>query len=112
MSDGDVLKCNLGSVDLFPLGQPRVAKTPRGKVIVYRETANHFHVWLGICPHMGNHFQQCDCSAETVECSMHQWKFNLCTGKNIDANYSTPLTPIDHHIVDGQLIVHIPAEFE
>lgn len=76
-------KIRLGSVNEFPLDQPRILRAESVMVIVYRNQ-NGFYAVENRCSHLGLPLGLSHVEGETVTCPFHGSKFSLCSGENLD----------------------------
>lgn len=101
---------DVGALAEFTAGAPRGVRTAHGTVLIYCQQPGDLRLWLGICPHMGNHLRPEDCQGDRVHCTMHQWEFNLRTGANLDAGYRGKLTKLEHEVHAGRVLAYLPPE--
>jgi nitrite reductase/ring-hydroxylating ferredoxin subunit len=97
------IEVDLGPVEQFPPGQARLVETAHDPVLVWAESPERIHAYVAICPHMGNHLQAEDCHGHVVTCQLHQWEFDLGTGRNVDG-LPMPLRRVHTEIRDAHLI--------
>jgi nitrite reductase/ring-hydroxylating ferredoxin subunit/alkylhydroperoxidase/carboxymuconolactone decarboxylase family protein YurZ len=66
-----------------------------------------FQVFDNTCPHKASKIP-CDAiDGMTLECPMHQWKFNLEDGECLEKGNQQPLNKHDHKIEEGSLYIYL-----
>jgi len=106
----ETVQVDLGPVAGFADKTPRVVQSSRGPILVYRESPAVIHVYLAICPHMGNHLREQDCANGTLVCNLHNWEFDLRSGRSLNPGFTAGLLRLEYEVREGRLIVEVPPE--
>lgn len=98
----------IGRIEQIPLRGARCVNTPAGKIAVFRTAENHVYAIENRCPHKGGPLSEGIVHGGSVTCPLHNWVFDLATGKALGADEGEVRTyPIE--VVDGRIF--IAAEF-
>lgn len=72
---------DIGAADDVPREGARVVRTPRGEVAVFRTASGDLHALDNRCPHRGGPLAEGIVHGHSVTCPLHNWVFDLRTGK-------------------------------
>ncbi|MBF0371375.1 MAG: Rieske 2Fe-2S domain-containing protein [Magnetococcales bacterium] len=98
---------DLGALADFPLKKMECAKTQAGKYIVYRTSADSAQVYASRCPHSKASLCKGVDHGDAVECKVHNWVFDLETGKCLepDAEDKPGMEALNIDIREGRIIL-------
>jgi nitrite reductase/ring-hydroxylating ferredoxin subunit len=110
-SAGDAFDTGLLPGDIDP-ERPRPILTPWGTMALYR-VGNSVHAVQAFCPHLDGPLFEGSLCAGIVTCPWHGWRYDLATGRRVDALrpfQAEPLVRCDvRHGPAGTLILVPPA---
>ena len=72
---------DVGAADDVPREGARVVRTPAGDIAVFRTAAGGIHALDNRCPHRGGPLAEGIVHGDAVTCPLHNWVFDLRTGK-------------------------------
>jgi nitrite reductase/ring-hydroxylating ferredoxin subunit/alkylhydroperoxidase/carboxymuconolactone decarboxylase family protein YurZ len=99
---------DLGALDLFPEKRMQCLKRPDGDLLVYRSGPDKVAVYSSKCPHSKATLCEGSDHGDKVECRVHNWVFDLETGRCIDPveqGGKKDLVAVPVAIVDGHLVL-------
>ncbi|MCS6992375.1 MAG: Rieske (2Fe-2S) protein [Anaerolineales bacterium] len=76
-------KINIGRINDFEIGKPRVVRAG-GATIVVNRTENGFCAVANHCPHLGLPIAGGKIEGNVITCPFHGSRFDMCTGENLD----------------------------
>jgi nitrite reductase (NADH) small subunit len=74
---------DLGSTSQIPPGEGRNFEVGGRRVAVFRSREGHFFATQAHCPHRGGPLADGLVGGTTLVCPLHEWRFDLVTGKTI-----------------------------
>lgn len=102
---------NFEAVTPFAALQPNtpfLARTARARVLLVRLSDDRVVAFSPLCPHQLGNLADGDCRADTLDCPLHGYRFDLLTGASIYPRGEYRLRFFDVKIEDGQVWVHAP----
>ncbi|MBF0357727.1 MAG: Rieske 2Fe-2S domain-containing protein [Magnetococcales bacterium] len=99
---------DLGPLDLFPEKRMQCLKRPDGDLLVYRSGPEKVAVYSAKCPHSKATLCEGTDQGDKVECRVHNWVFDLESGKCIDPSEQggkRDLIVVPVAIVDGHIML-------
>jgi nitrite reductase (NADH) small subunit len=72
---------DIGAIDDVPRDGARVVLTPAGEIAVFRTADDTLHAVDNRCPHRGGPLSEGIVHGPYVTCPLHNWVFDLRTGK-------------------------------
>lgn len=97
----------VGDLSLFTARDMVPVKIGERRLILYRAQGELFASDRR-CTHQGADLLRGYLDGRTIECPVHQGRFDLCTGAALNAPASEPLKTYPVRVVDGQVEVEIP----
>ncbi|MGR3542652.1 MAG: nitrite reductase (NAD(P)H) small subunit [Hasllibacter sp.] len=98
---------DLGPIDAIPLPGARKVRTPRGCVGVFRTGPEEAYAVADACPHRGGPLSEGIVHGRHVTCPLHNWVFDLTTGRAVDEDAAVPTYPLE--VRDGRLLLDAAA---
>ena len=71
----------LGNISAVPRRGARCVNTPGGKIAVFRTAEDQIFAIENRCPHKGGPLSEGIVHGASVTCPLHNWVFDLATGK-------------------------------
>jgi nitrite reductase (NADH) small subunit len=95
---------DIGSIDAIPRRGARCVTTPAGKIAVFRTQEDQVFALENRCPHKQGPLSEGIVHGASVTCPLHNWVFDLETGKATGADEGQVRTyPI--RIADGRVMM-------
>lgn len=95
---------DIGSIDAIPRRGARCVTTPAGKIAVFRTQEDQVFALENRCPHKQGPLSEGIVHGASVTCPLHNWVFDLETGKATGADEGQVRTyPI--RIADGRVLM-------
>lgn len=95
---------DIGSLDAIPRRGARCVNTPNGKIAVFRTQEDQIFALENRCPHKHGPLSEGIVHGAAVTCPLHNWVFDLATGKAQGADEGQVQTyPIN--VVDGRILM-------
>lgn len=99
----------IGTIDAIPRRGSRCVNTPAGKIAVFRTQEDQVFAIENRCPHKHGPLSEGIVHGASVTCPLHNWVFDLSTGKALGADEGQVKTyPID--LVDGRIFMAFTAD--
>ena len=96
----------IGRIEQIPLRGARCVNTPAGKIAVFRTAENQVYAIENRCPHKQGPLSEGIVHGASVTCPLHNWVFDLATGKATGADEGEVRTyPVE--VVDGRIFLGI-----
>jgi nitrite reductase (NADH) small subunit len=95
---------DLGPLSDFPERGARKVRTAAGCVAVFRTGAGTVHALDDRCPHKGGPLSEGIVHGASVTCPLHNWVFDLSTGRAQGADEGT-VTTHPCRIEDGRVVI-------
>ncbi|MBF0588642.1 MAG: Rieske 2Fe-2S domain-containing protein [Magnetococcales bacterium] len=97
----------LGAVSDFPMNRMQCVNRASGDLIVFRTGEHSVKVYESRCPHSKATLCKGVDHGTTVECRVHNWVFDLATGKCLGPDTENTATMLDvkASVVDGQVVL-------
>lgn len=70
----------VAQIEDLPSGMGAAVELPGGKEVALYNVGNQFYAIENFCPHRGAQLADGELRAQTVECKLHNWLFDLRTG--------------------------------
>jgi nitrite reductase (NADH) small subunit len=94
----------IGSVSAIPRRGARCVNSPLGKIAVFRTQDDRIFAIENQCPHKAGPLAEGIVHGASVTCPMHNWVFDLATGRALGADEGQVRTfPVD--IVEGRIFL-------
>lgn len=94
----------IGTVQAIPRRGARCVTTPAGKIAVFRTQEDQIFAIENRCPHKNGPLSEGIVHGASVTCPLHNWVFDLTTGKALGADEGQVRTyAID--VVDGRIFI-------
>jgi nitrite reductase (NADH) small subunit len=94
----------IGSVSAIPRRGARCVNTPQGKIAVFRTQDDRIFAIENQCPHKAGPLAEGIVHGASVTCPMHNWVFDLATGRALGADEGQVRTfPVD--VVEGRIFL-------
>ncbi|KKC33091.1 nitrite reductase small subunit NirD [Devosia psychrophila] len=94
----------IGNINAIPRRGARCVNTPSGKIAVFRTQEDQIFAMENRCPHRNGPLSEGIVHGASVTCPLHNWVFDLTTGKALGADVGGVRTfPID--VVDGRIFI-------
>ena len=94
----------IGTVQAIPRRGARCVTTPAGKIAVFRTQEDQIFAIDNRCPHKNGPLSEGIVHGASVTCPLHNWVFDLTTGKALGADEGQVRTyAID--VVDGRIFI-------
>lgn len=98
---------DIGSIDAIPRRGARCVNTPAGKIAIFRTQEDQVFALENRCPHKQGPLSEGIVHGASVTCPLHNWVFDLQTGKAMGADEGQVRTyPVQ--VVDGRLMLMEP----
>ena len=95
---------DIGSIEAIPRRGARCVTTPAGKIAVFRTQEDQVFALENRCPHKQGPLSEGIVHGAAVTCPLHNWVFDLATGKATGADEGQVRTyPIQ--VVDGRVMM-------
>jgi nitrite reductase (NADH) small subunit len=95
---------DIGSIDAIPRRGARCVNTPAGKIAVFRTQEDQVFALENRCPHKQGPLSEGIVHGASVTCPLHNWVFDLETGKATGADEGQVRTyPI--RVTDGRVLM-------
>lgn len=95
----------LGPLDFIPLGEGRAYSIAGRSIAVFRQRDGRVFATDNRCPHRGGPLADGIVGGGVVICPLHAWKFDLRTGRCLDADVT--LQTYAAHVVNGRIVVEL-----
>ncbi len=99
---------DIGAVEDIPVRAARLVKTDHGCIAVFRTSSNKVYAIDDKCPHKGGPLSNGIQHDERITCPLHNWVFDLNTGRAQGADEGTVKT-YDIKVVDDRIMLHRSA---
>jgi len=94
----------IGTINAIPRRGSRCVNTPNGKIAVFRTQEDQVFAIENRCPHKHGPLSEGIVHGASVTCPLHNWVFDLATGKALGADEGAVRTyAID--VVDGRIFI-------
>ena len=95
---------DIGSIEAIPRRGSRCVNTPAGKIAVFRTQEDQVFALENRCPHKQGPLSEGIVHGAAVTCPLHNWVFDLATGKATGADEGQVRTyPIQ--VLDGRVMM-------
>jgi len=95
---------DIGAINAIPRRGARCVHTPEGKIAVFRTQEDQIFAMENRCPHRHGPLSEGIVHGASVTCPLHNWVFDLATGKAEGADEGQVRTyAID--VVDGRIFM-------
>ena len=95
---------DIGSIEAIPRRGARCVTTPAGKIAVFRTQEDQVFALENRCPHKQGPLSEGIVHGAAVTCPLHNWVFDLATGKATGADEGQVRTyPIQ--VLDGRVMM-------
>lgn len=95
---------DIGSIDAIPRRGARCVNSPAGKIAVFRTQEDQVFALENRCPHKQGPLSEGIVHGASVTCPLHNWVFDLQTGKATGADEGQVRTyPIQ--VLDGRVMM-------
>ena len=105
---------DIGSIDAIPRRGARCVTTPAGKIAVFRTQEDQVFALENRCPHKQGPLSEGIVHGASVTCPLHNWVFDLETGKATGADEGQVRTyairVMDGRVMMGMDVVLVAAE--
>ncbi len=95
----------LGPLDPLPIQKMHCLQRPEGTLILFRTDAQNVLVYSAKCPHSKANLCQGTDHGDRVECRVHNWLFDLTTGKCLHPQGGAGLQSLPATVRNGQVIL-------
>jgi nitrite reductase (NADH) small subunit len=102
---------NLGSVSQIPYGEGRNYKVGDKLIAVFRSRDGCLFATQASCPHKNGPLADGLVGGRTLVCPLHEWTFDLSTGKALTGSCDLAVYPVAKGPAD-ELLVEIPGEHD
>lgn len=96
----------LGPLSEIPEGEGRVFSVGRRKVAVFHTRGGGVFATQAECPHKKGPLADGLLGSAMLVCPLHEWKFDLLTGKTLNGTCDIETYPI-HEDESGQLVLEL-----
>ena len=96
----------IGTVDAIPRRGSRCVNTPAGRIAVFRTQDDQVFAIENRCPHKQGPLSEGIVHGASVTCPLHNWVFDLATGKAMGADEGQVRTYATD-VVDGRIFMAI-----
>ncbi|MBF0610670.1 MAG: Rieske 2Fe-2S domain-containing protein [Magnetococcales bacterium] len=93
----------IASLDTIPLHKLTCAEHPAGKVVIYRLNEKEVKVYKSQCPHAKASLCKGIDHGDQVECKIHNWRFDLASGKCLQPDGKSGLEVVKTVVKDGKI---------
>ena len=98
----------IGTIAAIPRRGARCVNTPAGRIAVFRTQEDQVFAIENRCPHKQGPLSEGIVHGASVTCPLHNWVFDLATGKALGADEGQVKTyPID--LVDGRIYLALES---
>ena len=98
----------IGTIAAIPRRGARCVNTPAGRIAVFRTAEDQVFAIENRCPHKHGPLSEGIVHGASVTCPLHNWVFDLATGKALGADEGQVKTyPID--LVDGRIYLALES---
>ena len=94
----------IGSVNAIPRRGSRCVNTPYGKIAVFRTQDDQVFAMQNRCPHKHGPLSEGIVHGASVTCPLHNWVFDLATGKALGADEGQVRT-YTVQVLDGRIFI-------
>ena len=94
----------IGRIEQIPLRGARCVTTPAGKIAVFRTAENHVYAIENRCPHKSGPLSEGIVHGGSVTCPLHNWVFDLQTGKAMGVDEGQVAT-YEVEVIDGRIFM-------
>jgi nitrite reductase (NADH) small subunit len=101
----------LGSVSEIPYGEGRNYKVGETLVAVFRSRDGGLFATQAVCPHKKGPLADGLVGGKTLVCPLHDWSFDLSTGKTLNGTCDLAVYPVAKGPSD-ELLLELPGESE
>ena len=102
---------NLGSVSQIPYGEGRNYKVGDKLIAVFRSRDGCLFATQASCPHKNGPLADGLVGGRTLVCPLHEWTFDLSTGKALTGSCDLAVYPVAQGPAD-ELLVEVPGEHD
>ena len=102
---------NLGTVSEIPYGEGRNYRVGNLLVAVFRTRDGSLYATQASCPHRQGPLADGITGGSTLVCPLHEWTFDLTTGKSLNGSCDLAVYPISRGPAD-ELLLEMPGEHE
>jgi nitrite reductase (NADH) small subunit len=95
---------DIGPLDAISPRGARVLKTALGCIAVFRTSEDEVYAVENTCPHKGGPLNEGIVHGHSVTCPLHNWVFDLRTGKALGAD-SGEIATYGIRVEDGRMLV-------
>jgi nitrite reductase (NADH) small subunit len=99
-------RIKLGVLSEIPEGEGRVYALPDCRVAVFHARGGNVFATQAECPHKNGPLADGLLGAATLVCPLHEWKFDLTTGKSLNGGCDLRVYPVEKS-EDGGLTVEL-----
>lgn len=94
----------IGTLSAIPRRGARCINTPEGKIAVFRTQDDSIYAIDNRCPHRGGPLNEGIVHGASVTCPLHNWVFDLATGKALGADEGQVRT-YTVQVMDGRIFI-------
>jgi nitrite reductase (NADH) small subunit len=102
---------NLGSVSAIPHGEGRNYRVGDQLVAVFRSRDGNLFATQATCPHRNGPLADGLVGGHTLVCPLHEWTFDLATGKALTGTCDLAVYPVARGPSD-ELLLELPVEHD
>ena len=95
---------DIGSVHAIPRRGARCVTTPEGRIAVFRTQDDSVYAIENRCPHKQGPLSEGIVHGASVTCPLHNWVFDLATGKALGADEGQVRT-YAVQVLDGRIFI-------
>jgi nitrite reductase (NADH) small subunit len=99
---------DIGSINAIRRRGARCVTTPDGKIAVFRTQEDSVYAIENRCPHRHGPLSEGIVHGASVTCPLHNWVFDLATGKALGADEGQVRT-YTVQVVDGRIFIALDA---
>jgi nitrite reductase (NADH) small subunit len=100
-------RVKLGVVSEIPEGEGRVFAVGDCRLAVFHTRGGNVFATQAECPHKKGPLADGLLGAATLVCPLHEWKFDLTTGKSLNGSCDIRVYPVEKN-ESGELTVELP----
>lgn len=97
----------VGKAESVPPGRSATVRLIDGSEIALYNIAGKFYAIENFCPHKGYPLADSRVYGDTVECSLHAWRFDIRTGKCLEKKKGCSIASYDVAVVDGMIKITV-----
>ncbi len=96
---------DVGPVENIPVGEGRLIQVGHVPLALFRSRTGELYATQARCPHKGGPLADGIVAATTLVCPLHEYKFDLCSGKSLGEEckplktYPVQVSPEGHVLV-------------